>query len=137
MDKVQLIGRLGAAPEIRALNNGSRVANLRVATDDRRKVDGKWVTTPKWHRAVVFGDGNIKFLEQYVGSGDLVMIEGAIRYGKYTNQAGVEIPTFEIIVGGPQHNFKLLQSKRPNGAGEAAAKAQEERTAPTDEDVPF
>jgi single-strand DNA-binding protein len=141
LNKATIIGNLGADPEIRSMRSGERVANLRVATEerwkDRQTGDKKSRTT--WHRVTVFGKGNVEFLEKYVGKGDTVFVEGIIRIGEYLKE-GVKTPTFEIHISGREHTLKLVRSAKPNGAGEAATKAATEQTGFTadyDDEIPF
>src|ERR1700743_1241906 len=90
VNKVILIGNLGADPEIRSLNSGDRVANLRIATSEtwRDRGSGERKEKTEWHRVVVFNENIVKVCEQYLRKGAKVYIEGAIQTRKYQDQSG-------------------------------------------------
>src|SRR5207302_10812568 len=104
VNKVILIGNLGADPEIRSLNSGDRVANLRIATSEswRDRSSGERKEKTEWHRVVVFNENIVKVCEQYLRKGEKVYVEGAIQTRKWTDKAGVEKYSTEIV---PQ-NFR-------------------------------
>ena len=92
VNKVILIGNLGADPEIRSLNSGDRVANLRVATSEtwRDRGTGERRERTEWHRVVIFNDNLVKVAENYLRKGSKVYLEGAIQTRKWTDQSGYE-----------------------------------------------
>src|SRR4026207_838877 len=92
VNKVILVGNLGADPEIRSLNSGDRVANLRVATSEtwRDKSSGERKEKTEWHRVVIFNDNLVKVAEQYLRKGSKVYIEGSIQTRKWQDQSGQE-----------------------------------------------
>jgi single-strand DNA-binding protein len=145
LNKASIIGNLGADPEIRSMRNGDRVANLRVATEERWKDrnSGEKKTRTTWHRVTVFGKGNVDFLEKYAGKGDTVYVDGIIRMGDFEKKVGnetVKIPTFEIHISGREHTLKLVRSAKPNGAGQEATKAAEDYgsfSPDLDDEIPF
>src|SRR5512143_1320811 len=100
VNKVILVGNLGAAPEIRTLNSGDRVANLRVATSEtwRDRASGERKERTEWHRVVIFNDNLVKVAEQYLRKGSKVYIEGAIQTRKWTDQSGQEKFSTEIVL---------------------------------------
>ncbi len=100
VNKVILIGNLGADPEIRSLNSGDRVANLRIATSEtwRDKSSGERKEKTEWHRVVIFNDNLVKVAEQYLKKGSKVYIEGSIQTRKWTDQSGVEKFSTEIVL---------------------------------------
>ena len=100
VNKVILVGNLGADPEIRSLNSGDRVANLRVATSEtwRDKSTGERKEKTEWHRVVIFNDNLVKVAEQYLRKGSKVYIEGAIQTRKWTDQSGQEKYSTEIVL---------------------------------------
>ena len=100
VNKVILVGNLGADPEIRSLNSGDRVANLRIATSEtwRDRSSGERKEKTEWHRVVIFNDNLVKVAEQYQRKGSKVYIEGAIQTRKWTDQSGQEKYSTEIVL---------------------------------------
>src|SRR6185312_11715254 len=100
VNKVILIGNLGADPEIRTLNSGDRVANLRVATSEtwRDRGSGERRERTEWHRVVIFNDNLVKVAEQYLRKGSKVYLEGAIQTRKWTDNAGQEKFSTEVVL---------------------------------------
>ncbi|WP_049781798.1 single-stranded DNA-binding protein [Asticcacaulis excentricus] len=89
--KVQLIGRLGADPEITTLPNSAQVANLSVATEEYWKdKQGQAQRRTTWHRVKFWSEGTIGFIQRNMAKGQLVEIEGAFRYEEYTDREGVK-----------------------------------------------
>src|SRR5579864_4923806 len=100
VNKVILVGNLGADPEIRTLNSGDRVANLRLATSEtwRDRGSGERRERTEWHRVVIFNDNLVKVAESYLKKGSKVYIEGAIQTRKWTDNSGVEKFSTEIVL---------------------------------------
>jgi single-strand DNA-binding protein len=98
VNKVILIGNCGRDPEIRYLPSGQAVANVSIATTSRRKdrTSGETVEDTQWHR-VTFYDRLAEIAGEYVKKGRPIYVEGRLKYGKYTDQAGVEKNTVDII----------------------------------------
>ena len=98
VNKVILVGNCGRDPEIRYLPSGQAVANVSVATSTRRKDKntGENIETTEWHR-VTFYDRLAEIAGEYVKKGRPIYVEGRLKYGKYTDQAGVEKSTVDII----------------------------------------
>lgn len=99
VNKVILIGNLGKDPEIRMLNSGDRVANLRVATNEtwRDKASGERKEKVEWHQVVIFNEHLVKIAENYLKKGSTVYIEGQLTTRKY-EQSGVEKFSTEIVL---------------------------------------
>ncbi len=102
VNKVILVGNLGADPEIRRTNDGKPIANLRIATSEkwRDKNTGERKEKTEWHRVSVFNEGLCKVIEQYVKKGQKIYIEGQLQTRKWTDQAGVEKYSTEIVLNG-------------------------------------
>ncbi|WP_091738287.1 single-stranded DNA-binding protein [Phenylobacterium immobile] len=100
VNKVILVGNLGADPEIRSLNSGDRVANLRIATSEtwRDRSTGERKEKTEWHRVVVFNDNLVKVCEQYLRKGSKIYLEGSIQTRKWTDQSGQEKFSTEIVL---------------------------------------
>lgn len=89
--KVQLIGRLGAEPEITTLPNGAQVANLSVATEEYWKdKQGQAQRRTTWHRVKFWSEGTIGYISRNIAKGQLVEVEGTFRYEEYTDREGVK-----------------------------------------------
>jgi single-strand DNA-binding protein len=99
LNKVELIGRLGADPEVKNLTNGGAVANLRLATSDQWKDrDGEKQEKTEWHSISIWNEKTIEFVEKWLKKGDLVRIEGKIQTRKWTDQDGKERYSTEIHI---------------------------------------
>jgi single-strand DNA-binding protein len=113
VNKVILIGNCGRDPEIRYLPSGQAVANISIATTSRRKdrTSGETVEDTQWHR-VTFYDRLAEIAGEYVKKGRPIYVEGRLKYGKYTDQAGVEKNTVDIIAT----EMQLLGGREGGGA---------------------
>ena len=99
MNRVDLIGHLGADPEVRSLQNGDKVANVRLATTERwRDDDGVKQERTEWHRLVMWS-GLAGVAEKYLKKGALVHVSGKIRTRKWQDQSGADQYTTEIVAG--------------------------------------
>jgi single-strand DNA-binding protein len=165
VNKVILIGNCGRDPEIRYLPSGQAVANVSVATSTRRKDKntGESIESTEWHR-VTFYDRLAEIAGEYVRKGRPIYVEGRLKYGKYTDQAGVEKNTVDIIatelqllggregMGGPGGDgdeggggAPAPRRMAPAAAPRAAAPAPRQAPAPRpasgfddmDDDIPF
>ncbi len=97
-NKVQLIGRLGAAPEVRTLQNGSKVANMRLATNEyKRGANGEKIENTQWHSLVAWGS-EAEVAEKYLQKGAEILIEGKLHYREYTDKNGNQRQVTEIEV---------------------------------------
>lgn len=130
--RVQLIGRLGADPEVRFLASGDPVANIRIATDESYKnKEGEKVTRTEWHKIVMFSR-LAEVASDYLRKGRLVMIEGKLRTRKWTDQNNVDRWTTEIIASG----MRMLDKSTNQPQAEKAPQAAEPEP-PADSEVPF
>src|SRR6476619_3995676 len=119
VNKVILIGNLGADPEVRSLPNGGKVVNLRVATTDtwRDKNSGERKEKTEWHRVVIFNEGLCKVAEQYLKKGAKVYIEGALQTRKWTDQSGAEKYSTEVVLQGFNSTLTMLDGRGGGGGG--------------------
>jgi single-strand DNA-binding protein len=117
VNKVILIGNLGADPEIRRTQDGRPVANLRVATSEswRDKATGERKEKTEWHRVVIFNENICKVAEQYLKKGSKVFIEGQLQTRKWQDQSGQERYSTEVVLQGFRGELTLLD--RAGGAG--------------------
>ena len=121
VNKVILIGNLGADPEIRRTQDGRPVANLRIATSDswRDKATGERKEKTEWHRVVIFNENLCRIAEQYLKKGSKVYIEGALQTRKWQDQSGQDRYSTEVVLQGFRGELTLLD--RAGGAAAAAA----------------
>ena len=119
VNKVILIGNLGADPEVRALPSGGKVVNLRVATTDtwRDKNTGERKEKTEWHRVVIFSEGLCRVAEQYLKKGAKVYIEGQLQTRKWTDQSGAERYSTEVVLQGFNATLTMLDGRGGGGGG--------------------
>ena len=117
VNKVILVGNLGAEPEVRTLPSGNKVVNLSVATSDswRDKNSGERKEKTEWHRVVIFNEGLCKVAEQYLKKGAKVYIEGQLQTRKWTDQSGVEKYSTEVVLQGFNSNLTMLDGRGGGG----------------------
>lgn len=110
VNKVILIGNLGADPEIRRTQDGRPIANLRLATSEtwRDKGTGERREKTEWHRVVIFNDNLCRVVEQYLKKGSKVYVEGQLQTRKWTDQQGVERYTTEVVLQNFRGELALL-----------------------------
>ena len=127
VNKVILIGNLGADPEIRTLNSGDRVANLRIATSEtwRDRTSGERKERTEWHRVVIFNDNLVKVAENYLRKGSKVYIEGALQTRKFQDQSGAERQTTEVVLQKFRGELTMLDG-RGEGGGQSPGQGQGE-----------
>lgn len=112
INKVILVGNVGGEPEIKVLQNGTKVANFSLATNESWKdKNGERKDHTEWHRVSVYGDKLPDIIAKYVKKGTKVYIEGSIRTSKYTTESGVERQSFQIVVQGFNSTLKILDAK--------------------------
>ena len=113
VNKVILLGRLGKDPDIRSMQNGKKVANFGIATSkrwtDRDTQEKKEKTS--WHNIVVFNEGLVGIVEQYVKKGSQIYIEGELQTRKWQDQEGKDRYTTEVVLQGYSSNLTLLGSR--------------------------
>jgi len=118
VNKVILIGNVGADPEIRRTQDGRPIANLRIATSEqwRDKNSGERREKTEWHTVVVFNEGLCKVVEQYVKKGAKLYIEGALQTRKWTDQSGAERYSTEIVLQGFNSTLTMLDGRGEGGS---------------------
>jgi single-strand DNA-binding protein len=152
-----LLGNCGRDPEVRYLPSGQAVANVSIATSSRRKDrnSGEMVEDTQWHR-VTFYDRLAEIAGEYVKKGRPLYVEGRIKYGKYTDQSGVEKNTVDIIAtelqllggregggggmnGGDEGGAPAPRAAAPRAAAQAPARSAQGKTGfdDMDDDIPF
>src|SRR5215469_12261797 len=119
VNKVILVGNLGADPEVRRTQDGRPIVNLRVATSDtwRDKATGERRERTEWHRVVIFSEGLAKVAEQYLKKGSKVYLEGALQTRKWQDQQGQDRYSTEIVLQGFNAVLTMLDGAPGQGGG--------------------
>ena len=155
VNKVILVGNLGKDPEIRRTQDGRPIANLSIATSEtwRDKGTGERKEKTEWHRVVVFNENIVKVCEQYLRKGAKVYVEGSIQTRKWTDQAGVEKYSTEIVLQKFRGELTMLggrgDAERDEGGGyasggfsgggprQSSSAPREEFSHDLDDEIPF
>ena len=118
VNKVILVGNLGADPEVRHMQNGKPVCNLRIATSEswRDRESGERRERTEWHRVVIFNEGLCKVAESYLKKGAKVYIEGQLQTRQY-EQDGITKYSTEIVLQGFNSNLTMLDGAGGQGGG--------------------
>ena len=124
VNKVILVGNLGADPEIRHTQDGRAIANLRVATSEswRDKATGERREKTEWHRVVIFNENLAKIAEQYLKKGSKVYLEGSLQTRKWTDNDNNERYSTEVVLQGFNAQLTMLDGKQRDGMGEGEAR---------------
>ncbi|MBR2572822.1 MAG: single-stranded DNA-binding protein [Loktanella sp.] len=117
VNKVILIGNLGADPEIRSFQNGGKVANLRIATSEtwKDKNTGERKEKTEWHTVAVFQEGLVRVVEQYLKKGSKVYIEGKLQTRKWQDQSGADRYSTEVVLQGLGGTLTMLDGRGEGG----------------------
>ena len=117
VNKVILVGNLGRDPEIRSTNDGTRIANLNLATSEswRDRASGERKERTEWHRVVIFNENLVTIAEKYLKKGSKIYVEGALQTRKWTDNAGVEKYTTEVLITRFRGELTSLDSARDGG----------------------
>jgi single-strand DNA-binding protein len=122
VNKVILVGNLGADPEVRRTQDGRPIVNLRVATSDtwRDKNTGERREKTEWHRVVIFSEGLAKIAEQYLKKGSKVYLEGALQTRKWQDKDGQDRYSTEVVLQGFNSTLTMLDGRGGGGGGAEA-----------------
>ena len=148
VNKVILIGNLGADPEIRRTQDGRPIANLRVATSEtwRDKATGERREKTEWHRVVIFNEGLCKIVEQYVKKGSKVYLEGSLQTRKWQDKDGQDRYSTEVVLQGFNSQLTMLDKMGGGGADFGSSGPQTRKPVPVgaggkrgdmDDEIPF
>ncbi|MBB6487449.1 single-strand DNA-binding protein [Rhizobium lusitanum] len=124
VNKVILIGNLGADPEIRRTQDGRPIANLNIATSEtwRDRNSGERKEKTEWHRVVIFNEGLCKVAEQYLKKGAKVYIEGALQTRKWQDQNGQDKYSTEIVLQGFNSTLTMLDGRGEGGGSDGGGR---------------
>src|SRR5690554_3794936 len=119
VNKVILVGNLGADPEVRNLPSGGKVVNLSIATSEnwKDKNTGERREKTEWHRVVIFSEGLARVAEQYLKKGSKVYVEGSLQTRKWQDQSGQDKYTTEIVLQGFNSTLTMLDGRGEGGGG--------------------
>lgn len=146
LNKVTLIGNLGKDPEIRATSDGRELANFSIATSEswKDKVTGEKKDKTEWHRVVVFNEGLVRVIKNYVKKGSKLYIEGQLQTRKWMDNDNQERYTTEIVLQNFNSSLILLDSKNEGSAGGESYPGNTPKQASTnfdnsdlDDEIPF
>ena len=128
VNKVILIGNLGADPEIRRTQDGRPICNLRIATSEnwRDKNTGERREKTEWHRVVIFSEPLCKVAEQYLRKGSKVYVEGQLQTRKWEDQNGQEKFSTEVVLQGFSGTLTMLDGRSGGGGGDQYSGMQED-----------
>jgi single-strand DNA-binding protein len=120
VNKVILVGNLGADPEVRQTQDGRPIVNLRVATSDswRDKATGERREKTEWHRVVIFNEGLCRVAEQYLKKGSKVYLEGQLQTRKWQDQSGQDRYSTEVVLQGFNSTLTMLDGRQGAGGEE-------------------
>ena len=144
LNKVMLIGRLGQDPEVRNTQDGRSLCTFSIATSEswNDKNTGEKREKTEWHRIVVFNEGLVNIIQQYVKKGSNVFIEGQIQTRKWEDKDGIEKYTTEIVLQGFNSTFKMLDNRNSgsvdnNFSQDNAIPDSSNFDSEIDDDIPF
>ena len=148
LNKVLLIGRLGADPEVKQMVNGKSIARFSLATSNtwKDKNTGEKKEKTEWHRVVIFNEGLVNVVQQYVKKGNQVYIEGQLTTRKWKDEkSGLDRYSTEVVLQGFNSSFKILSSKNnqveniQDSSAQKSPLPKEESITPNDldDEIPF
>lgn len=145
VNKVILIGNLGADPEVKSFQNGGRIANLRLATSEswKDKTTGEQKERTEWHSITLNSDGLVSVAERFLRKGSKVYIEGKLQTRKWQDQSGNDRYSTEVVVGGFDGKLVMLDGAKGDRLADRTANnvsgdnPNHQFTDDLDDDVPF
>ncbi|MBL61722.1 MAG: single-stranded DNA-binding protein [Candidatus Pelagibacter sp.] len=137
LNKVLLIGRLGNDPEIKQMTNGKNVARLSIATSEtwKDKNSGEKKEKTEWHRVVIFNEGLVNVVQQFLKKGAQVYIEGQIQTTKYTDNNGQEKFSTQIVLQGYNSTLTMLGASGSKPSIDEGNMNQDTSSLPSDNNV--
>jgi len=119
VNKVILVGNLGADPEVKSFQNGGKVCNLRIATSEswKDRMSGERKERTEWHSVSIFSEGLAGVAERFLRKGSKVYLEGQLRTRKWQDQSGNDRYTTEVVLQGPGAVLTMLDGA-PGGGGQ-------------------
>ncbi|EQB33017.1 single-stranded DNA-binding protein [Sphingobium ummariense] len=117
VNKVILVGNLGADPEVKSFQNGGKVCNIRIATSEtwKDRNSGERKERTEWHSVAIFSEGLAGVAERYLRKGSKVYVEGQLRTRKWQDQSGNDRYTTEVVLQGPSAVLTMLDGAQGGG----------------------
>lgn len=139
LNKVTLIGNLGRDPEIRTTGEGKEIANLSLATTEtwKDRVTGEKREKTEWHRVVIFNEGLVSIIKNYVKKGGKLYIEGALQTRKWNDNSGQEKYTTEVVLQNFNSQLILLDSKNTSSHVQDSGQSEYKHSEPKDSSSSF
>ena len=143
INKVILVGNLGADPEIRQTKDGRPIANLSIATGEswKDKNSGERRDKTEWHRIVIFNEGLVRIAEQYLKKGSKVFLEGQLQTRKWEDKDGIEKYTTEVVLQNFNGNLTMLGGRNDNSSSDfgndSISSESTSISSDMDDDIPF
>ena len=142
VNKVILVGNLGADPDVKRTQDGRAIVNLSIATSDqwRDKNTGERKEKSEWHRVVIFSEGLCKVAENYLKKGSKVYLEGALQTRKWQDRSGQDKYSTEIVLQGFNSTLTMLDSRDNSGGNYGAASGGQQgnfSNEPDEDSIPF
>ncbi|HKR16569.1 single-stranded DNA-binding protein [Rhizorhapis sp.] len=118
VNKVILVGNLGADPEVRSFQNGGKVCNIRIATSEswKDRMTGERKDRTEWHSVAIFSEGLVGVAERFLRKGSKVYVEGQLRTRKWQDQSGQDRYTTEVVLQGFDAKLVLLDAREGGGS---------------------
>ncbi|MXO89336.1 single-stranded DNA-binding protein [Pontixanthobacter aquaemixtae] len=126
LNKVMLIGNLGADPEVRSFQNGGKVCNLRIATSEtwKDRNSGERQERTEWHTVAIFSEGLVNVAERYLRKGSKVFVEGQLQTRKWQDQSGNDRYSTEVVLRGFNGTLTMLDGPGGQGGGQGGGGGQ-------------
>jgi single-strand DNA-binding protein len=126
VNKVILIGNLGADPEVRSFQNGGKVCSIRIATSEswKDRTSGERKERTEWHSVSIFSEGLVNVAERYLRKGSKVYIEGQLRTRKWQDQQGQDRYTTEVVLQGFDAKLVMLDGREGGGSGSGGGRSE-------------
>ncbi|MGB4192256.1 MAG: single-stranded DNA-binding protein [Rickettsiales bacterium] len=123
INKVTLVGNVGRDPEIRTTQDGKEIASITLATSEswKDKSSGERKERTEWHRIVIFSDGLVNIVKNYVKKGSKLYIEGALQTRKWVDNSGVERYTTEIVLQGYSASLLMLDNNKNHSDNQSSS----------------
>ena len=144
INKVILIGNLGADPEVRSFSNGNKVCNLRIATSEtwKDRNTGERKEKTEWHSVAIFQEGLVRIAEQYLKKGSKVYIEGQLQTRKWQDQSGADKYSTEIVLQGFGGTLTMLDGANGGSGSTGGSSSSGNSSSPPpsrdlDDEIPF
>lgn len=139
INKVILVGNVGKDPEVRSMQDGSKIVSFPLATSEiwKDKTSGERRDRTEWHRVVIFNAALADVCEKYLHKGSKVYLEGQLQTRRWQDQSGADRYTTEVVVPRFKGELTLLDARAPDSLGEGTVPMDKSSTSVIDDDIPF